>query len=125
MRWSCAFCAARQRRSPAMISIAVADRAEQDRLEHALVGDRLRELVERGFVEVLARLVGIGVDLRDVDLAHAAALRQLGLAALARRAHRFVEQRRQPAPEAGRLLHAAAAATGCGKRPIISLASRT
>ncbi len=46
-------------------------RPHQDRLQHALVADRGLQLGDLGFGEMPARLIGIGVDQLDGDLAHA------------------------------------------------------
>src|SRR3954454_4014370 len=46
---------------------------EQDRLEDAALADRVGELVERFLVELDARLVRVGPDPRDLNLAHTAA----------------------------------------------------
>ena len=57
--WSPTRCAARQRRSPATSSKAassVDDRAHQQRLQHALLADRLGERVELGLGKAAARL---------------------------------------------------------------------
>src|SRR5689334_7709690 len=46
---------------------------KQDRLQHAALTDRLGELVERLLVELHSRLVRIGLDPCNVDLADTAA----------------------------------------------------
>ena len=72
-------------------------RAQQDRLQHASLGNRFGQLVERLLVEMHARLVGIGPDPRDLDLAHAAARVAADRSARPRRS--FAHQRRQAAAE--------------------------
>ena len=52
---------------------AVADAADEDRLNHAVRADRLRELFEPRFVDVRARLARIGHEQIEIDLASAAA----------------------------------------------------
>jgi chromosome partitioning protein len=54
------------------LSQAVALGPDEDRLEHSALGDRLRELLDPGIVELDAGLVGIGGNPRDFDLANAA-----------------------------------------------------
>ena len=65
------------RRAPAALAgddlKPVAVGPQQDRLEHPALGDRIGQLVDRFLAELDARLVGIGPDPRDLDLAHAAA----------------------------------------------------
>src|SRR5690242_13275543 len=82
-------------RTPAPLAgddhVILAVRPEQDRLEDAALADRLRQLVERGFVELHARLFGVAADARDFDFAYAAAA--FGLLSLRRgRPARFAEQ---------------------------------
>ena len=48
--------------------VLVAGARDDERLNDAVLADAARELFDRGFVEGLARLEGIGLDLRDRDL---------------------------------------------------------
>ena len=99
---------------------------EQDRLQNAALADQFGELVERVFVELDPRLVGVGLDPRDVDLADAAP-RGMALAGAAGRRgpRRFTQQRLQPHAEPlGRAIRAHAATANCGRRPISSRARR-
>ena len=69
---SLARCAARQRRSPAMISNALAlpfGRPHHDRLDDAALADRARQLVELVVGKILARVFRIGPDVLDRHLA--------------------------------------------------------
>ena len=67
------------RRAPAPLAgddlIAGVGGAQQDRLQHAALGDRFGELGQRFLVEMLPRLVRVGPDPRDLDLANAASRR--------------------------------------------------
>ena len=45
--------------------LVAGERADDHRLDHAALGDRGRELLERGLVELPARLVGMRLDRRD------------------------------------------------------------
>ncbi len=59
------------RRSPATLAgddlETVTDAAHQDRLDHAMLGDRFGKLVEAILVEMLARLQGVGANPRNGD----------------------------------------------------------
>ena len=55
----------------------IARRAQQDRLKYAALGDRFGQLGERFVVELGARLVRVGADPRDLDLAHPAFRRRV------------------------------------------------
>ena len=46
---------------------AVVERADEDRLEDAVLADRRGQLVERRLVEGQARLLRVGVDVVDLD----------------------------------------------------------
>jgi len=104
---------------------AIAVAAQKDRLQDPALADRLRELFQRFLVELRSRLLGVGTDPRDLDLANPAAA--LALLALGGRCScRFAEQRRKPHPEPlCRPVCAHAASASCGKRPISSRARRT
>jgi hypothetical protein len=75
-------------------ALAIAVRPEQDRLEDAALGDRIGELVDRVLAELDPRLVGVGADSADLDLADAAASLLIG----SRRRTRVADQRRQAHP---------------------------
>ena len=97
---------------------------KQDGLEHPPLPDRLGQLVQRSFVKLHPRLLGITADPRDLDLAHAASPFPL-LAFRRGGARGFAKQRLETHAEAlGRAL-AHAASASCGKRPMSSRASRT
>src|SRR5207245_2852003 len=114
------------RRAPAAFAgndlktLAVAVRAEQDRLEHAALGNRIGELVDRFLSELDPRLVRIRPDAADLDLAHAAT----GRSRLIRRRCRpgIAEQRRKALAQPPVALRAHAASATCGNRPISSRA---
>ena len=63
----------RARGAPASLAdeqlVAVADAAHHDGLQHTVLFDRIREARERALVEAPARLLGIGIDAIDGDLA--------------------------------------------------------
>ena len=66
------------RRAPAALAgdeleLAVLERADEDRLEHAMLADGRGQLLERGLVEREARLLRVRLDAFDVDVADAAA----------------------------------------------------
>ena len=97
--WSGTRCAARQRRSPAMISIAVGGAgggADEDGLQHALLADGGGEALQILLGEPAARLEGVGPELLDGDdMALAQAIKgRIGRLVLA-------EQRLQAAAEVG------------------------
>src|SRR5438105_6199587 len=111
------------RRAPAalagddLIALAVAVRPQQDRLEHAALGNRIGEFVDRILAELDSRLIGVGANAPDLDLAYAAAALRL----LVRRRRRVgvAEQRRKPPPQApARPIVAHAATATWGSRPI-------
>jgi hypothetical protein len=100
---------------------AVSVETQQYRLEHSALGDRLGELVDRFLAELGPRLVGIGPDAGNLDLAHPAARLRLGVG---RRPRRLAKQRLEAHPEAHCALAHHAASASCGKRAISSRARR-
>src|SRR5690606_4461789 len=122
---------------------SVSQRADDHRLDYPALGDRLRELVERGFVEASAWLLGVRLDRRHrktgkpVPAARWSGLRRYFVCGCAPAddqrlfASCFAEQGAQPASQAaalcrmriGAFLGAHAAFLCCGRRPISSRAS--
>ena len=49
------------------LEAVLVDRADEDRLEHAMLAYRCRELLQRGLVEREPRLLGVGLDAVDGD----------------------------------------------------------
>ena len=94
-------CAARQRRSPAMISKMLGSlaRPHQQRLHHALFLDRVGQLVELLGVEIAPRIGAVG----DQELDRQPLLAGIGIVGDARRLDRrhVADQRREAAAESG------------------------
>ena len=116
------------RRAPAAFAshdlIIVAVRADDDRLDHPALRDGSGEFLERGFVEMAARLAGVRGDRADRDHPHRAACGAVrgGIALITRDiAQQGVEAAAQPAAVPACVAHATS--FSLGSRWITSRAS--
>ncbi len=78
---------------------SVAMRPKQDRLQDTALGNRIGELVDRLFLELDARLLGIGPDPADLDLADSAGPNGTALCGRRRRHGLFAKKRLETATE--------------------------
>ena len=78
---------------------SVTMRPQQDRLQDTTLGNRIGELVDRLFLELDARLLGIGPDPADLDLADSAGPNGTALCGRRRRHGLLAKKRLETAAE--------------------------